>query len=160
MLGEIGVGLLGRSLLTEGLETTEKGVLTANSSLNVVGVTLNGPASTSIVEVELVEFRRDEGLTFFNVGSNGEISDGILGGSSEGNRSNVEVQNGVGVRNIDEVVSNTFLVRRADFILGEFGGNLRSTQDVVNVELEASGSIGPVTEGDESEEDSDTRVRE
>lgn len=160
MLGEIGVGLLGRSLLTEGLETTEKGVLTANSSLNVVGVTLNSPASTSTVEVELVEFRRDEGLTFFNVGSNGEISDSILGGSSEGNGSNVEVQNGVGVRNIDEVVSNTFLVRRADFILGEFGGNLRSTQDVVNVELEASGSIGPVTEGDESEEDSDTRVRE
>lgn len=83
-----------------------------------------------------------------------------MGVGSEGDGSDVEVQNGVGVRNIDEVVSDTFLVGSTDFVLGEFSSNLGSTQDVVDVELESGSTVGPVTEGDNSEEDSDTRVRE
>lgn len=113
MLGERLVGLGSSSLLTEGLVTTENGVFTAGAGLNIVGVTSNSP-TLSRVEVNLVEFRGNEGLTFFNIRGNGNISNGIGSVSSEGNGLDIEVQNRVGVRNIDEVVSNTFLIRSAD----------------------------------------------
>lgn len=73
MLRELGVSLSSSSLFTESAETTEEGVFTALGSLDVVGVTGDSPTDSSI-KVKLVEFGRDEGLTFFNVGGDGDIS--------------------------------------------------------------------------------------
>lgn len=67
---ETRVSLNSRGLLTEGVETTKDGVFTALRGKLVVNITSNSPTN-SRVEVNLVEFRADKGLTFFNIRGDG-----------------------------------------------------------------------------------------
>lgn len=64
------VSLNSAGFLTEGVETTKDGVFTALRGKLVVNITSNSPTN-SRVEVDLVEFRADEGLTFFNIRGDG-----------------------------------------------------------------------------------------
>lgn len=64
------------------------------------------------------------------------------------------------MRNIDVVVSDTFIFLGTNLILGEFGSDLSGSQNFIDVNLETSSSVTPVTNGNNSEENSDTRVRE
>lgn len=64
------------------------------------------------------------------------------------------------MRNINVIVSDTFVILVTNLILCEFGSKLSGSQNFVDINLETSGSVTPVTKSNNSEENSDARVRE